>query len=234
MAMTSPTPQATSTTTNTKHEIAIVRPTTSHQTKQLQQLNTALLPVPYPAHFYSAILSDPATNKLTCVAVLLHEQQQQQQQQQRRHSAGDSIHGLVVGGIRCRFEELPVPDVSYEEGTQQQQQQQGPRQQEHLPQQQLQRQEQQQVRRKRIYIQTLAVQPAYRRLGVGTRLLQEVISGVEADDEEVVQVAAHVWVQNEDALEWYQRRGFEMGDQVVEGYYRRLRPGGARFVWRDL
>lgn len=37
---------------------------------------------------------------------------------------------------------------------------------------------------------------------------------------------AHVWVENQEALEWYAKRGFEKGE-LVEGYYRRLRPSDA-------
>lgn len=178
------------------HDIDVVRPTTSHQTKQLQQLNTALLPILYPAHFYTSILTDPSTNNLTRVALVLHHHHP-------NPSSNPAAEGVVIGGIRCRVETSPSEHTQQQHG------------------------------RKKLYIQTLAVQPAYRRLGVATRLLQEVITAVQAD-EEVVQVAAHVWVENEDALEWYRHRGFEVDTQVVEGYYRRLRPGGARFVWRDL
>ncbi len=42
---------------------------------------------------------------------------------------------------------------------------------------------------------------------------------------------AHVWEKNEEALEWYGKRGFEVGE-VVGGYYRRLKPGGATIVSR--
>lgn len=45
---------------------------------------------------------------------------------------------------------------------------------------------------------------------------------------------AHVWEANTDALEWYEKRGFEVEKGVVEGYYRKLRPTGARIVRRRL
>ena len=47
-------------------------------------------------------------------------------------------------------------------------------------------------------------------------------------------VYAHVWESNTDALEWYVKRGFEVEKGVVEGYYRKLRPAGARIVRRRL
>ena len=46
-------------------------------------------------------------------------------------------------------------------------------------------------------------------------------------------IYAHVWETNTEAAEWYGRRGFEVGE-VEEGYYRRLKPGGARVVRRGI
>ena len=46
-------------------------------------------------------------------------------------------------------------------------------------------------------------------------------------------VCAHVWEVNDDGLEWYCKRGFEVG-VLVKGYYRKLRPDGARLVWRGV
>ncbi len=43
-----------------------------------------------------------------------------------------------------------------------------------------------------------------------------------------------MWEANEEALEWYTRRGFEVGEQLVEAYYRKLRPSGARVVRRRV
>ena len=43
-----------------------------------------------------------------------------------------------------------------------------------------------------------------------------------------------MWEANEEALEWYVKRGFEVGTDVVEGYYRKLRPSGARVVKRKV
>lgn len=48
-------------------------------------------------------------------------------------------------------------------------------------------------------------------------------------DAEIKEVWAHVWEASEEALEWYVKRGFSVEEGVV-GYYRRLRPGGARVV----
>lgn len=50
----------------------------------------------------------------------------------------------------------------------------------------------------------------------------------------VKEIYAHVWESNEEALEWYVKRGFEVEEKVVDGYYRKLRPSGARIVRRRI
>ena len=85
-----------------------------------------------------------------------------------------------------------------------------------------------------LYIQTLATLAPYRSLGVATALLDAVITTAIRRYEHVTSVYAHVWEANTDALEWYEKRGFEVEKGVVEGYYRKLRPTGARVVRRRL
>jgi ribosomal protein S18 acetylase RimI-like enzyme len=46
----------------------------------------------------------------------------------------------------------------------------------------------------------------------------------------VDEVYAHVWEANDEALEWYQRRGFGVTGEIQDGYYKKLRPTGARVV----
>lgn len=46
-------------------------------------------------------------------------------------------------------------------------------------------------------------------------------------------VYAHVWERNEEALEWYCRRGFKKG-LMEEAYYTKLRPAGAWVVMREI
>ena len=43
-----------------------------------------------------------------------------------------------------------------------------------------------------------------------------------------------MWEANVEAVEWYVRRGFVVDENVVEGYYRKLRPSGARVVRRKI
>jgi hypothetical protein len=47
-------------------------------------------------------------------------------------------------------------------------------------------------------------------------------------------VTAHVHEANEDGLKWYISRGFLVEEGVVENYYRRLKPSGARIVKLEL
>lgn len=43
-------------------------------------------------------------------------------------------------------------------------------------------------------------------------------------------ITAHVHEANDEALEWYIARGFQVQEGVVENYYRRLQPSGAKIV----
>ena len=71
---------------------------------------------------------------------------------------------------------------------------------------------------------------------LGTNEVQDMEVEEEEEEEEVMEITAHVWEQNTDALEWYAKRDFLVDDQVgvVQGYYRRLKPGGARLVRRRV
>ena len=84
-----------------------------------------------------------------------------------------------------------------------------------------------------LYILTLALLAPYRHLGIATALLAALLAA-SVPAYVPASVSAHVWERNEDALEWYRARGFEVGDVVEGGYYKRLRPGGARVVRRPL
>ena len=87
--------------------------------------------------------------------------------------------------------------------------------------------------RSQIYIQALAVLSPYRNLGLATALLSETFSAAVSLGEKVVCIYAHVWEMNEDALEWYAKRGFKRV-MLVERYYLKLKPSGAWIVRREL
>lgn len=107
--------------------------------------------------------------------------------------------------------------------------------------------------RRNLYIQTLLLLSPYRGNGVATSLLNSLLfepsasptdTSTSTSDKEPAKrsisplvrhygirtVTAHVHETNEDAIHWYIARGFKVEDGIVEGYYRRLKPGGARIV----
>ncbi|KEF61152.1 uncharacterized protein A1O9_02717 [Exophiala aquamarina CBS 119918] len=84
-----------------------------------------------------------------------------------------------------------------------------------------------------IYIQALALLAPYRGIGLASILLNTIISSPLAHAHNTVCIYAHVWEKNEDALEWYAKRGFKRV-LLLERYYRRLRPGGAWIVRKEL
>jgi ribosomal protein S18 acetylase RimI-like enzyme len=116
------------------------------------------------------------------------------------------IDGKPVGWIRCRLDPFPEPTVPPSKTK---------------------------PIYNRIYVQALCVLAPYRGLGVATSLLGAVTASPLPANHDVAHVYAHVWESNEEALEWYDMRGFDR-IMKVEQYYRKLRPGGAWIVKKDL
>lgn len=83
-----------------------------------------------------------------------------------------------------------------------------------------------------IYIQALGILAPYRGLGLASVLLQSALDA-RKQQLQVRSVYAHVWETNEDALEWYEKRGFER-ILLQPQYYRRLKPSGAWIVRKEL
>lgn len=76
-----------------------------------------------------------------------------------------------------------------------------------------------------LYISTIGILAPYRTHGIAMHLLQAVVrKAVELHS--VRCVTAHVWEANEEGLEWYKKRNFEIIGKE-EAYYRKLRPHGA-------
>lgn len=88
-----------------------------------------------------------------------------------------------------------------------------------------------------LYISTIGLLSPYRSHGIATHLLHRI--AVKASKEHGVKcITAHVWEANEEGLEWYKKRGFEIIGRE-DRYYGKLRPSGAVLVrkWigiRDL
>jgi ribosomal protein S18 acetylase RimI-like enzyme len=79
-----------------------------------------------------------------------------------------------------------------------------------------------------LYISTISLLSPYRSHGIATHLLQRI--AVKASEEHGVKyITAHVWEANEDGLEWYKKRGFEIIG-TEERYYGKLKPSGAVLV----
>ena len=87
---------------------------------------------------------------------------------------------------------------------------------------------------RQLYVQTLAVLAPFRRLNIATHLLNTIIATVVEHYDRVTSICAHVWEANTEALEWYKRRGFVLEGEIVQDYYRRLKPSGARMVRRRI
>ena len=83
---------------------------------------------------------------------------------------------------------------------------------------------------------TLAVLSPYRRMAVGTQLMKYILETAARHPLVNAQEAyAHVWVANEDALGFYKSLGFDTENgEVVDSYYRRLKPNQARIVMKQL
>eukprot|EP00842_Homolaphlyctis_polyrhiza_P000398 jgi/Hompol1/1359/HPOL_004764-RA len=87
----------------------------------------------------------------------------------------------------------------------------------------------------RIYIMTLCVLAPYRRLNIGSLLLQTIIQNCQSDAS-VSHMCLHVQTNNEQALRFYERNGFRIFSRI-EGYYsnnKGVEPPHAFFLLRHL
>eukprot|EP00753_Platysulcus_tardus_P020155 PLAT7813.1.p1 GENE.PLAT7813.1~~PLAT7813.1.p1 ORF type:complete len:173 (-),score=90.20 PLAT7813.1:96-614(-) len=84
----------------------------------------------------------------------------------------------------------------------------------------------------KVYIMTLGVLPAYRGRRVGTQLLEYALKQAR-EMEELTAVYLHVQTNNEAAIDFYARFGFEKKEKI-EGYYKRLDPPDCYILELDL
>jgi ribosomal protein S18 acetylase RimI-like enzyme len=70
-------------------------------------------------------------------------------------------------------------------------------------------------------------------MGVGTRLVQRCLNILETELPEVKEAYLHVQTSNDEAIEFYKRFGFEVGE-VLENYYTRIDPPHAVILRRKL
>merc|ERR1712062_93316 len=89
-----------------------------------------------------------------------------------------------------------------------------------------------QTAKKKLYIMTLGCLAPYRRLGIGTQMLKHVMDIVEKDGK-FDSVVLHVQINNEGALRFYKRFGFEVVE-TKEAYYKRIEPADAHVLEKKI
>ncbi|KAL8973500.1 MAG: hypothetical protein Q9197_002257 [Variospora fuerteventurae] len=212
-----------------------IDPITPSTVPSFRRIISLLLPIRYPDKFFAESVANTTPTSLAQVA-LWHERPRPAKRKWGENPGDSSpapenpAHesssgttplpaemppGAVIGGIQCRLEQLPFHPSSLAFPKHSTTTTPGDR--------------------NYCYIQTLALLSPYRAKGIATALFKAIITTLctQKEYEGTASIYAHVWEANEEALEWYVKRGFQVGD-VVQGYYRRLKPAGARIVWKDL
>ena len=210
-----------------------ISPCLDQYVSTFRRINSLLLPIRYPPTFYSDILDDTSIADLTRVALWhdessrLRAERSSQQRRKRKRTLSSTDVNANAGQSASSMTDLfsspspipeappPPPPPTVVGGIRCRLEPAPPSSPTQSPQ---------------IYIQTVAVLAPYRQLSVGSALLESVLrSGIRHYG--VTSIYAHVWEANEDALAWYRKRGFVVGELVTD-YYRKLRPAGARLVRR--
>jgi len=75
---------------------------------------------------------------------------------------------------------------------------------------------------RRIYIMTLGVLARYRSYGIGTKLVQTILNYADKR-KDINEIYLHVQVNNNYAINFYKRFGFEVGETLFN-YYKRIQP----------
>jgi ribosomal protein S18 acetylase RimI-like enzyme len=83
-----------------------------------------------------------------------------------------------------------------------------------------------------LYIMTLGVLAPYRRLGIGTKLLRHVLDLCE-QDQSILDVYLHVQINNNEAIEFYRKFGFDITD-TIRNYYKRIDPPHCHVLSKHL
>ncbi|PGH26404.1 hypothetical protein AJ80_01902 [Polytolypa hystricis UAMH7299] len=200
----------------TPHPNVTINPVKTAHIPSLMRITGLLLPVRYPNSFYTSTITDPIISSLSRVAIY-HDHPVSEVSATAFSTSADK----VIGGIRCRLEPVPsttAPGAHPKTPT-------------------------------NLYIQTLHLLAPYRGSGIAVSLLNSLIYktaenytspthpppvSATVKHYNIRTVTAHVHESNEEALQWYTARSFALQDGVVEGYYRRLKPGGAKIVKLEL
>ncbi|KAL4940261.1 hypothetical protein BDV06DRAFT_197025 [Aspergillus oleicola] len=198
----------------TPHEHVTIDPVSTAHIPSLSRITGLLLPIRYPNSFYTATVTDPVIASVSRVAIY-HDHPVAAAPPSAPTQSPTAGTDKVIGGIRCRLERLNPSSAESKTGQEP----------------------------TNLYIQTLHLLSPYRGYGVAASLLNSLLfsnangkSPSHHEDSDLVKhynirsVTAHVHEANEDGLEWYISRGFEVEEGIVKNYYRRLKPSGARIV----
>ncbi len=79
---------------------------------------------------------------------------------------------------------------------------------------------------------TLGCLAPYRRLGIGSRMLKHVLDYVEKEGN-FESVFLHVQINNDSAIEFYKRFGFDIVE-TKEQYYKRIEPADAHVLEKKV
>lgn len=85
---------------------------------------------------------------------------------------------------------------------------------------------------KRLYIMTLGVLAPYRRSGIGSKLMKNILELCEQNCE-ILGVYLHVQVNNEEALEFYKKFDFKI-QETIRNYYKRIDPPDCYLLSKDI
>ncbi|KAJ8429378.1 hypothetical protein Cgig2_002000 [Carnegiea gigantea] len=83
----------------------------------------------------------------------------------------------------------------------------------------------------RVYIMTLGVLAPYRGLGIGTELLNHVLE--QCSKQSISEIYLHVQTNNDDAINFYKKFGFEV-TETIQNYYTNITPPDCYVVSKHL
>ena len=78
---------------------------------------------------------------------------------------------------------------------------------------------------KKLYIMTLGCLDAYRRLGIGTHMLEHIVKEAKKDTT-LSCITLHVQINNESAIGFYKKHGFAV-KETKKDYYQKIAPADA-------
>jgi len=85
---------------------------------------------------------------------------------------------------------------------------------------------------RKLYIMTLGCLAPYRRLGIGTKMVEHVLNVVSKDGN-YDSVFLHVQINNESAISFYRNFGFDVVE-TKQNYYKRIEPADAYVLEKKL